>query len=620
MIPSISSVPSSSSSPPKPEVKKRKRPDRSAKVIGRKEFSETVVKSSLLRYIQGDGDVKSNIFNAIKERVEAYSKRMNLASIAISECIKELFMSVEDVRNVVIPDLLDQTFIRQFILGTDGAQQAIPMVAQFYRRHPEYQIVKIRHSADRNIYSSGAIKYITNLKNAFNIPFISRVRKFTSEYSTLHGLSTIDQKAMMCLINGWNIPKQYGKCFPLNEHIVTTIFTHRRVLDLAEGAQVSTKWLKKRSNMENIVRYFGLLNRFKEENGLPTFNIVPICRMGAHFMTIDSSSLYGIMKDLKLVNSNVETFMELADDHWRSFINISKIEGKQNKFTGTIETDGIAMCSHFKRPKNINDEVTGNNTIQICPNDRVIAIDPGRENIFFGAELLENGKYKSYRLTRRHYYQQAGIFEARKKSEHWNLGVQQELSDLSLVSSKGIDLVNHIFYKITYLRHFDSLWSEYLKPRWARQRLRLYGGKKRVFANFFNKIKNGGDTSRRVVIAYGSAKFAPGGRNELSVPTTRAFKDCSIAFPTIVVDEFRSTIIHHEDDSVLQYIKRRDKDTTLRGLLWCNSPNNNKFVNRDLNAAINIRRCAVSQVRPIILQRLETNVKLAKVIGKVIKC
>ena len=54
-----------------------------------------------------------------------------------------------------------------------------------------------------------------------------------------------------------------------------------------------------------------------------------------------------------------------------------------------------------------------------------------------------------------------------------------------------------------------------------------YGGKKRVFANFFNKIKNGGDTSRRVVIAYGSAKFAPGGRNELSVPTTRAFKDCS---------------------------------------------------------------------------------------------
>ena len=66
-------------------------------------------------------------------------------------------------------------------------------------------------------------------------------------------------------------------------------------------------------------------------------------------MTIDSSSLYGIMKDLKLVNSNVETFMELADDHWRSFINISKIEGKQNKFTGTIEIDGIAMCSYFKQ-------------------------------------------------------------------------------------------------------------------------------------------------------------------------------------------------------------------------------------------------------------------------------
>jgi hypothetical protein len=46
----------------------------------------------------------------------------------------------------------------------------------------------------------------------------------------------------------------------------------------------------------------------------------------------------------------------------------------------------------------------------------VIGIDPGRANIFFGAERLDNGKFKSYALTRRHYYQQSRIFKARERS------------------------------------------------------------------------------------------------------------------------------------------------------------------------------------------------------------
>jgi transposase len=169
-----------------------------------------------------------------------------------------------------------------------------------------------------------------------------------------------------------------------------------------------------------------------------------------------------------------------------------------------------------------------------------------------------------------------------------------------------------------YKKQYDSLWNEYLKQRWSRQRLRLYGGKKRVFSKFFNTIKSF-DVSRRVVIAYGSAKIAPGGTNEISVPTTRSFKECQMTFPTIVVDEFRTTKIYHEDNSILQYIKRRDQDKELRGLLWCSSTNLNKFVNRDQNAAINIRRCALSPKRPTILQRSPNNIKLPKVIGKYIK-
>jgi hypothetical protein len=213
------------------------------------------------------------------------------------------------------------------------------------------------------------------------------------------------------------------------------------------------------------------------------------------------------------------------------------------------------------------------------------------------------------------------MFKARERTAKWNLDVQDELLELSFESSKGVDLERHISYKNVYLKNFDNLWFEYLKPRWARQRLRLYGGKKRVFATYFNNIKNF-DKTKRVVIAFGSAKFVPGGRGEISVPTSRAFKECQMTFPTIVVDEFRTTRIHHEDNSILEYIKRRDTNSELRGLLWCSSPNNNKFVNRDLNAATvgNIRRCAMHLTRPSILQRSPNNVKLQKVVGKFIKC
>lgn len=81
----------------------------------------------------------------------------------------------------------------------------------------------------------------------------------------------------------------------------------------------------------------------------------------------------------------------------------------------------------------------------------------------------------------------------------------------------------HEWYLAQFEIHKQALWTEYLRHRWARQRLTLYGGKKRVFANFFNRLikefSDGGQ--RRVVVAYGNGKFASGGVGEQSVPTVR---------------------------------------------------------------------------------------------------
>ena len=117
-----------------------------------------------------------------------------------------------------------------------------------------------------------------------------------------------------------------------------------------------------------------------------------------------------------------------------------------------------------------------------------------------------------------------------------------------------------------------------------------------------NKIQ-ADDPSKRVVIAYGAAKFAPGGKGEISVPTDRAYKECKNKFLTIPVDEFRTTNVANEDDSMLRMVKRKDLGKCVRGLLWYDSPRCSKFLDRDLNAALNIRRCVTSPVRPLALVR-----------------
>jgi transposase len=225
-------------------------------------------------------------------------------------------------------------------------------------------------------------------------------------------------------------------------------------------------------------------------------------------------------------------------------------------------------------------------------------------------------------LTRSQYYNESGITAARKHTIQWSKSINNELQVLSKASPKSASFSGFHMYIKAYMKSKDALWKEYTNKHWAQQRLRLYGGKKRVFARFYNQLESPG---MNTIIAYGSAKFASTGKGEMAVPTTRAYKECTQRFITVPVDEFRSTKVNHRDDTLLQSVKRKDKNVIVRGLLWCSSTNVNKFVNRDLNAAINIRRCLAwgetpKPSRPAILDRSKCVGALEQTIGKYIKC
>jgi hypothetical protein len=106
-------------------------------------------------------------------------------------------------------------------------------------------------------------------------------------------------------------------------------------------------------------------------------------------------------------------------------------------------------------------------------------------------------------------------------------------------------------------------------------------------------------------------------------PTTRTYEGCTRGFVTIPVDEFRMSYTHHELGCTLQSVdmekcqrspediqkyaalteEQMEREAKVRGLLaLVSTATNGKkrmvFVNRNFNAVISIRRCAVMETKP----------------------
>jgi len=116
----------------------KKRPDVSKRILDNKCTLETVVKGSLHNYIRGNQNVKFIVQQEINSRVDLYSKRITKASLMINIYIRHLFHTQKqrylkdpNTKNMysylhLPPYILDQTFIRQCMLGKDGCRIHYP--------------------------------------------------------------------------------------------------------------------------------------------------------------------------------------------------------------------------------------------------------------------------------------------------------------------------------------------------------------------------------------------------------------------------------------------------------------------------------------------------------------
>jgi hypothetical protein len=647
---------------------KRSRPDRALKLQQRKTFKETVVKCSFGSVLVGSNEQKHDIVQAVDNRVISYSKRAVLATRTCNLLAKQAYQDVQTAASSPFA-CWDTTFIRQLLLGTQGCTVIDPCVPQVFADHPELlHDTNDRHILDRNVYSAAATKISTNIKNHLRVNVVKIVKRmvYTCSPSSLPDDATKDEKGderthTLFQVCGWSQrvnlkePKKPNKkrkpdtttttVQPPRDDRERTAFIDecRRILGLRHGVSLDDGWISEDDNLPGILRFFAhVLRTLEQYPDQKLFNLLPICKRKRHFITIDTYSLYGIARDANLVKKdcNLATFVANKTDQWGSIINFAKLMPKGGEFTGTIETDGVSVCIHYKRPRPLGDDGLPITTPKkknkkkkstplprpTYPIDlqetRVLSIDPGRVNIIFAAEVLPDNKVKTYRLTRSHYYKESGITKGNANSLMWQRGLKNQLVALSETSPKGISLLAFLNFLAVDLSVATAMWEELLKKRWSQQRLRLYGGKKRVINKFFTRMR--GNDKRRTIVAYGAAKLKPGGKGEISVPTSGVYKTCKEKFETYLVDEFRTTRVHHEDDTILRGVGRKKGDNEIeevRGLLWCSSTRqgNSKFVNRDLNGALNIRRCLLLQERPAIMDRSRCRgQRLTKTIGKII--
>jgi len=163
----------------------------------------------------------------------------------------------------------------------------------------------------------------------------------------------------------------------MNEDSVirAVIKEHRAILGLANPTDKISELKKDKERYYRLVlRYFVFLDRELERKAEmklseetneawerrkaflmgKRFNVVPMCNIKSHFVTIDSGVLYGIMREIcpEFDVSREEFSGGNRETYWMSIFDFKRLKVSTKKvFTGLIETDGVATCVHYRRLK-----------------------------------------------------------------------------------------------------------------------------------------------------------------------------------------------------------------------------------------------------------------------------
>ena len=297
---------------------------------------EYVVKASLA------GKIKEPVLrDEIDKWILTISKITNKGSLVFNRTLIHCLS-----KGIELPDLTSQTFYTQCMtIGINKQKYKVQNDAledTWKNTFNAFPILE-RSPGDTQAISYASKTYATNFKNSLVHNFDSRQKKFLRQKVLELGLDKEAVHPIRCAING------FGCRTEVPEKAKAFVAEQRKFLDTPECG-ITFTWLG--THMDTVVKYFWDILKYMEQyEDTKRFNIAPISRIKRHFLTIDTEILYCLMVNVNLIDKKVKRvdFSALKDEHFGSVFNLKGLTN--GEFSHMIETDGVSVCIHFKKPK-----------------------------------------------------------------------------------------------------------------------------------------------------------------------------------------------------------------------------------------------------------------------------
>ncbi|KAJ9510070.1 hypothetical protein QJQ45_011705 [Haematococcus lacustris] len=248
-------------------------------------------------------------------------------------------------------------------------------------------------------------------------------------------------------------------------------------------------------------------------------------------------------------------------NHWARWFNTNKLRNKEFHFERLVDTDGVSVCVHYTRPlppppappppaasststssrpsaaaaaahavglPHIGRGIAEVREFVFDPDTQIgVGIDPGVTQAVSAASgvwdpatgQLKADQLRRWKLTKGEVKHASGLNNARRDTERWLAPIRPHLQHLAAASSAGTSLEANLKHITVTLSTWDAVWEVYLDPKWARQRLRLYGAQDRALEQFFNKLEEGMEElsmkrhghAKQLVVFFGAATIGTAG-------------------------------------------------------------------------------------------------------------
>ncbi|KAJ9513417.1 hypothetical protein QJQ45_005970 [Haematococcus lacustris] len=128
---------------------------------------------------------------------------------------------------------------------------------------------------------------------------------------------------------------------------------------------------------------------------------------------------------------------------------------------------------------------------------------PKPKGYVWRGQLLAD-QLRQWKLTKGQVKHGSGLNNARRDTERWLAPIKPHLQHLAAASSAGTSLVANLKHITVTLATWGAVWEVYLDPKWAEQRLGLYGAQDRTLEQFFKKLEE--DMAEVSMESHGRAK------------------------------------------------------------------------------------------------------------------